>query len=149
MNQIKLPAKIDTLRTALPHRPPMIWVDEVVTGSREGGICRVIPKSDGLYRDENGNFLKYAGIEWIAQAFGYSRAVWELQRNPDVSEPAKAFLVGIRTTMMAKIPADCGNLLIETKLFRELTPLVLVDGIVRLEETGAEFVKVQLKLFFE
>lgn len=146
---IELPTKVEALRAALPHRPPMIWIDDVLTGSKEGGICRVIPKIDSLYRDERGLFLKYAGIEWIAQSFGYSRAVWELQQNPDASEPAKAFLVGIRTMLMNKIPADCGNLLVETKLFRELPPLVLVDGIVRSESTGEEFIKVQLKLFFE
>lgn len=149
MSNLKLPVKVEALRAALPHRPPMIWIDDILSGSKEGGVCRVIPKPEGLYRDRQGNFLKYAGIEWIAQAFGYSRAVWELQQNPDVTEPSKAFLVGIRTTMMEAIPANSGNLLVETKLFRELTPLVLVDGVVRSESTGEEWVKVQLKLFFE
>lgn len=149
---LSLPHAIDSnsiLLNALPHRAPMIWIDEVVEGSKDGGICRVRLQQDRLYCDESGTILKNAPIEWIAQAFGYSRAVFELQNNPDIKEPARTFLVGIRTFFLKPIPVEEVSLLIETKLFRELPPLALVDGWVRSEATGDEYAKVQLKLFFE
>jgi len=145
---IEFPVNVATTRAILPHRAPMVWIDEILSGSYEGGICRTIPVEGNLYFS-SGVFLKYTGIELVAQAFGFSRGIYELAKNPDAGEPARAFLVGIRTTHMAEIPAGIGNLLIETKLFRELPPLLLVDGIVRSEATGEEFLKVQLKLFFE
>ena len=145
---MNLPISVAQLRAVLPHRPPMIWIDEILSGSHEGGVCRTIPSPSNLYFS-SGSFLKYAGIELVAQAFGYSRGVFELSKNPDATEAKRAFLVGIRTSYMGRIPADTGSLLIETKLFRELPPLLLVDGIVRSETTGEEFLKVQLKLFFE
>ncbi len=145
---INFPVNVASMRSILPHRPPMVWIDEILSGSYEGGICRTIPSQDGLYFS-SGTYLKYTGIELVAQAFGFSRGVYELSKNPGAAEPARAFLVGIRTTHMGKIPVDTGSLLIETKLFREFPPLLLVDGIVRSEATGEEFLKVQLKLFFE
>ena len=145
---INFPVNVAQMRAILPHRPPMVWIDEVLSGSHEGGICRTIPSQENLYFN-SGTFLKYTGIELVAQAFGFSRGIFELSKNPGAAEPARAFLVGIRTTHMRTIPADTGSLLIETKLFRELPPLLLVDGIVRSEATGEEFLKVQLKLFFE
>jgi predicted hotdog family 3-hydroxylacyl-ACP dehydratase len=145
---MNFPINVAQLRAVLPHRPPMIWIDEILSGSHEGGICRTIPSHDSLYVN-SGTFLKYTGIELVAQAFGFSRGVFELSKNPGAAEPARAFLVGIRTNFMQSIPANAGNLLIETRLFREMPPLLLVDGIVRSESTGEEFLKVQLKLFFE
>ena len=73
----------------------------------------------------------------------------EAESNPELKSAKNAFLVGIRTTLMRPFPADEKSLLVETKLFKELPPLALVDGIVRSETTGEEFVKVQLKLYFE
>jgi predicted hotdog family 3-hydroxylacyl-ACP dehydratase len=140
---------VNNLTAALPHRAPMIWIDEVLSGSHEGGVCRVRPQRQALYRDADGSFLKYAGLEWIAQAFGYSRALHEAETNPELTTAKNAFLVGIRTTLMRPVPSDEESLLIETKLFKELPPLALVDGIVRSELTGEEYVRVQLKLFFE
>jgi predicted hotdog family 3-hydroxylacyl-ACP dehydratase len=142
------PVKVAQIRAILPHRPPMVWIDDILSGTHEGGICRTIPVKESLYLSD-GTFLKYTGIELIAQAFGFSRGVYELSKNAGANEPARAFLVGIRTFSMAKIPAGVGSLLVETKLFRELPPLLLVDGTVRSEATGEEFMKVQLKLFFE
>lgn len=145
---INFPVNVAAMRAILPHRPPMVWIDEILSGGHDGGVCRAIPRQENLYFS-SGAFLKYTGIELVAQAFGFSRGIFELSKNPGASEPKRAFLVGIRTTFMESIPADSGNLLIETKLFRELQPLLLVDGIVRSEATGEEFLKVQLKLFFE
>lgn len=145
---IVFPVKVAQMRAILPHRPPMVWIDDILSGTYEGGICRTTPVEESLYLSE-GAFLKYTGIELVAQAFGFSRGIYELSKNASANEPARAFLVGIRTVHMAKIPARVGNLLVETKLFRELPPLLLVDGTVRSEATGEEFMKVQLKLFFE
>lgn len=102
-----------------------------------------------LYRNEDGSLLKYVGLEWVAQAFGYSRAWHEAVTKPELTAAANAFLVGIRTTQMRAVPASETSLLVETKLFKELPPLALVDGIVRSEASGEEFLRVQLKLYFE
>jgi len=145
---VTFPVNVTQLRSVLPHRSPMVWIDEILSGCYEGGVCRTFSSKEKLYFS-SGSFLKYMGIELVAQAFGFSRGIYELSKNPDAPEPGRAFLVGIRTGFMKKIPSDTQSLLIETKLFRELPPLLLVDGVVRSEATGEEFLKVQLKLFYE
>lgn len=142
------PLPVSLLQAALPHRAPMVWIDEVLHGHDHGGLCRVRIKSDMLYAYPDGSLLKYAGIEWVAQAYGYSRAASEVQ-NENPASAANVFLVGIRTTLMKKIPSSTRSLLVETKLFKELPPLALVDGVVRCEDSGEEFMNVQLKLFYQ
>lgn len=145
---MELPVSVSDLQRALPHRPPMVWVDWVLAADKEGGTCAVDLKSDALYADDKGQTLAFAPIEWLAEAYGYSRACYELQAGTGNKGASRAFLAGVtELTVLRQLPAT-GRIILDVRLTREMLPLALVDGTVK-TETGELIAKARLKLYFE
>ncbi len=127
--------KVREVETYLPHRPPMVWIDEVLSFSEKQGHCRLQLKADALYLNETG-LRSTSLIEFIAQAYGYISACHHyfiLDRN---SKPlSKAFLASIKN---AKMPTEeiLETLKVGDELFiaidrvRQLGPIVSFRGIV-------------------
>jgi predicted hotdog family 3-hydroxylacyl-ACP dehydratase len=135
--KLNYPVKTSDFSTWVPHRPPMVWIDEVLAASSEQGECAVHLKPDALYR-ENGQISPTACIEWVAQAFAYVRSCYlteaDRQGQPKSHE---ALLVGVKN---AKFMFEIGDAEVETAeelrvtvdRFREFGPIIMVHGEVRL-----------------
>jgi predicted hotdog family 3-hydroxylacyl-ACP dehydratase len=126
----------------IPHRPPMVWIDEVVEISPDSAVCRanVLPQcfSDGKFRPST-------YIEWMAQAFAFSEVARGLQSIPKLKN---AFLVGITKAEFEEFPITEKSFLVRVKKTRELPPLLLFDGSVE-KPTGQVIARASIKVFAE
>ncbi len=145
---MKLPMKITEMQWALPHRPPMIWLDEVLSVGADGGICAVDLSEDRLFAGADGHCLDFASVEWMAEAYGYARACHAVLAGRETGGLKRAFLVGVgQLELIKRLPAK-GRVLVESRTSREMAPLVIVKGQVR-DEAGTVYAEGQLKLYFE
>lgn len=126
---------VATIERYLPHRPPMVWIDDVLSFSEKQGHCRVRLKSDGLYMDTDG-LRPTAFIEFIAQAYGFMSVCHHIYIMDPNSKPlTKAFLASIKE---AKLPqqnelANIGagdELVITINGVRQRGSIVMFKGIV-------------------
>lgn len=143
------PVAVEKLSDRVPHRPPMVWVNEVLWASDEEGECRVRLESDAHYFSETG-LRASALVEWVAQAYGYVQASRALAGG-DSRRPSKAYLVGMRDIEIAPAarhvkPGE--EISVIVRRVRELGPVSLIDGEVR-RATGERLVKASLKLYAE
>jgi len=138
---------IEQLSSYLPHRAPMIWVDEVYAVADSKGSCLVHLKDDALYMDEDGP-RKSSAIEWLAQAYGYVCAARAYQQGSN-SAASKAFLAQVRNASYKHPLPKSGTLIIEVEDKRILGPLSLITGTVKDFQTKRILVEAELKLFAE
>lgn len=149
---------IPTLRLAewLPHRPPMVWIDEVMAFDQKSGEARLCLVEDAHYMDEKG--LRPASlIELIAQSFGYVHVCQklELARAGKPSVPVtKAFLCGIRDaqfsdSLLSSPPQAGTRLVIRVGNIKTFGPIQSIDGQVCLADSGEEIASANLKVFSE
>lgn len=59
--------KYPALSEILPHRPPMLWLDEVISHDEHRARCRLTVRTDHPFV-RNGELDALVGIEWMAQA---------------------------------------------------------------------------------
>ena len=57
------PAPVDVL----PHRPPMVYLDRVVSHDASRTVCRVEITESAPFLDENGLVPSWVGLEYMAQ----------------------------------------------------------------------------------
>jgi predicted hotdog family 3-hydroxylacyl-ACP dehydratase len=142
------PVSVHELSKAIPHRPPMIWLDEVLSASADGGVCAVELSPTALYARGDGYCLDFAAIEWIAEAYGYARACHFYGSGDESYGLRRAFLVGVgQLDLLQRLPAR-GRILVEVGTTRLMAPLVMVKGRIR-DEAGTVYAEAQLKLYFE
>lgn len=128
-----------------PHRPPMVWIDEVVSGTE----ALVNIRADGLYMGPRG-LRPSACIEFIAQAYGYTSLYAQLQSPGGVKPLRKAYLAAIKD---AAYFGDFKNVNAGTRLkiqiesVRHMGPLALVEGAVYRDDM--KLASTQLKVYSE
>lgn len=133
----------------LPHRPPMVWIDEVGEAFEAGGECFVTLKADGLYF--SGERLRRTSlIEFIAQGFGYLSAARVLRAGAEPPKASKAFLVSVSKCQISPTEAlKAGDRLrVVLADSKSLGPITLFYGSV-VGPTGEEFCRAHLKVFAE
>lgn len=144
---LELPVSTSALKEYLPHRPPMIWVDEIVSADETSGEGRVRWNPSALYCTA-GKTRPSAAIEFAAQTFGYSRVVWLMRSTPEASHLCRrAFLVGVRDfEWSGELASEA--FLVRVEGIRVLGPLTLFRTEVRSAE-GALLANGHLKVFSE
>jgi hypothetical protein len=151
MEKLKYPIKTSEFAVWVPHRPPMVWIDEVLNASKERGECVLYPKKDALYR-ENGHIVPIACIEWVAQAFAYVRTCYLIDGGYDAKPKShEALLVGVKNAKFMFDEGDpevdqAGELRVVVDQFREFGPIIMVRGEVRLP-SGRTLMKGNLRVY--
>jgi predicted hotdog family 3-hydroxylacyl-ACP dehydratase len=143
---------ISEISNFLPHRPPRVWIDEVVTFSEKEGECRVTLKPDGLYMGSHG-LRSTSCLEFIAQAYGFISVCHHLYVLDPKSKPlSKAFLASMKNAnlpsqeVLAGIHAgDVISILIDG--VRQMGPIVLFNG--RVMKGDQLICDAQMKVFKE
>ena len=85
------------LQTILPHRPPMIFIDEVIEYDLDqfSLTASVMIKDDSMFFDKNlGGVPAWAGLEYIAQTVGALSGI--CNRENGNHEPQLGFILGAR-----------------------------------------------------
>jgi 3-hydroxyacyl-[acyl-carrier-protein] dehydratase len=143
-----LPIPVCDLQEFLPHRQPMIWVDQVIEVGEARGACLTFLRRDQNYFSSQG-FRRSAYFEMMAQSYGYVRACQAVfQIAGQRSVPKVAFLAQIRKgRILADLPPQADNLTITVELTKELGPLALVQAKVYWQELV--LARAELKLYAE
>ncbi|MES2856224.1 MAG: hypothetical protein V4692_10195 [Bdellovibrionota bacterium] len=112
----------------LPHRPPMVWVDEVISADGVSGECAVNVKSDALYMSDG--FLRpSSAVEFLAQAFGYANAAFAVSSGTTAAAPKKAFLVSVtKCEMSTELVRPGMRLAVKIFNIKPVGPILLFDG---------------------
>jgi predicted hotdog family 3-hydroxylacyl-ACP dehydratase len=143
---------IPEIEKYLPHRPPMVWIDEVLHFSEKAGQCRLRIRAEGLYMDAEG-LRPTSCLEFIAQSYGFISVCHHIYILDPNSKPlSKAFLASIKgaelpaTEVLRSIkPGDAITITVDG--VRQMGPIVLFNGRVhRGEELLCE---AQMKVFKE
>ena len=138
---------VESLVDWLPHRPPFVWVDEVVHFSEEGGECLVILKKDAGYMSPEG-LRPSALIEFAAQSFGYISAAFAASHGIQISVK-KAYLTSLKDGLLPVCddlkPGDQLRVLIDS--IRQVGTITLLRG--QIFRGSQLFSEVHLRVFSE
>lgn len=138
------------LQDSLPHRAPMVWIDEVGETTDTGGECFVTLKPDGLYFSE-GQLRSTSCIEFLAQGFGYQASAHIIRSGqPPASQKQRAFLVAVTQANLHDVSTvKAGDrLLITVGNVKHVGPITLFAGKVT-TSTGLLLCDANLKVFSE
>ena len=132
---------VSLLKNYLPHRPPMLWIDEVLWIREDEGECRVSLRKEAHYFDEEGMIRPSSLVEWMAQGYGFVRACQILNRQDEgLKKPEKTYLAAISDVAFHENCRDVikpgGDIRIHIRTVRELGPLMLVQADIRTEKTN-------------
>ncbi len=83
----------------LPHRPPMILIDELLSSSKDSLCARVRLREDSPFV-EDGRVSSLVAIEYMAQTIA---ALAGLRKRARGEEPRRGYLLGCREL---KLPVD-------------------------------------------
>lgn len=75
----------------LPHRPPMLWIDEVLAREADAVRCRLTVRPTHLFV-EDGAVEPVVAIEWIAQAVAALVGLFDRDR---ALSPRPGYLIAI------------------------------------------------------
>lgn len=142
------PVPTSELADWLPHRPPMVWIDDVVQCDDDIGECTVRLKDDGLYFSEEG-LRATSLVEFIAQSFGYISAC-RSRESGETRKTSKAFLVSIGSAEFGdSTQVRAGDVLrVRISNVKRIGPITLFDGQVLLA-SGSVLGKASLKVYAE
>lgn len=143
---------VQEISNFLPHRPPMVWIDEVITFSEKLGECRIVLKADGLYMGSEG-LRATSCLEFIAQAYGFISVCHHIYILDPKSKPlSKAFLASMKEaqlpspgTLRLLQPGD--ELRITIEGVRQMGPIVMFRG--RIMRGDLLVCEAQMKVFKE
>lgn len=97
------------LSLVLPHRPPMILLDELIAYDENSATAKVEIRADSLFADQQGHVPTWIALEFMAQTVAaYAGMTAILQGNPI----QLGFLLGTRNCELAKSHFYSGELLI-------------------------------------
>jgi hypothetical protein len=96
--------RVEDILQYIPHRPPMVWVNEVTRFSKIDGECLIHLKPDGLYMGPNG-LRPTSCLEFVAQAYGFISTCYITRiLDPHAKGMERAMLVSFKDARLA--PAE-------------------------------------------
>ncbi len=145
---LKFPLSARELEPWMPHRPPMLWVDEVVELQPKKSICRTLISPSRPFFDSHG-FRPSVSMELIAQSYGLAGIAERLIKGKGKLEAVhQAFLAAITQAEILGSPEVEEWVTIETSTTREFGPLILFQGQV-IGKNGNLIATAQLKAFHQ
>ncbi len=148
----RFPILASELHQWIPHRPPMVWIDQVNSVTPQNGECQVTLRESGHYMAPDG-LRPSSMVEFIAQSYGFTRAAQHLLGCLKGTHiPTQVFLVGIREGHFFSDVSDIpilgpgSILIIKTFNTREIGPLTLFDGHIT-SANGIQLFEAKLKVY--
>jgi predicted hotdog family 3-hydroxylacyl-ACP dehydratase len=134
-----------------PHRPPMVWIDKILSYDEHDGECSLTVQADGLYMGAEG-LRPTACIELIAQASGYITICFTVLDRGQTGAIKRAFLAGVKgadlptTEVLSQVHVG-DELRVHIHRSREMGPISVIEG--RVMKGDLLVAKAQLKVFKE
>ncbi|MGE0631824.1 MAG: hypothetical protein AB7O96_05425, partial [Pseudobdellovibrionaceae bacterium] len=143
------PVDVRTLQSFLPHRGKAIWVDSVLEVSKNYGLVEVIIKEKASYF--SGKYVRAStAIEWVAQAYGYTRAMSGILGNEVVEQANKTFIAEVKSCDFLATKEDWKlqpglPIRIEVKCTHDFGSLKVVNG--KVFKDDKVFANLNVKLY--
>jgi predicted hotdog family 3-hydroxylacyl-ACP dehydratase len=120
----------------VPHKKPMLAIEEVVGYDELSGCVRLTLPTEAWFMQADGSWDPVSGIEIMAQA---AAAHERLTRPPPGGRPVKGLLVGVRRYVV-KGSARAGDVLtVQARRTGEFSGFAIMEGrILRGDECVAE-----------
>lgn len=152
---MQLPINASQLIDFLPHRPPMLWVDQITDVGNDykalTGTCVVNIVPEALYVSNGDELRGSSAIEFTAQAFGYLKAAYQVLNNFE-DPPSKVFLTGVRHCHADFSQFDIkkhSQLEVKISVVRELKPLTFVKGQLTLPGQSEVLAEAEIQVYFD
>lgn len=146
---------ISELLESLPHRPPMVWIDRVVSVGKDykglSGVCEVDVDSKALYVSNGEHLRGSSAIEFTAQGFGYLKAAYQ-KIHKFTDTPSKTYLAGVRTCKTQFDQLDLSQvtkLQIRISVLKEILPITYIRGEVMLPDSDKVLAKAEIQVYFD
>jgi len=133
---LKTPIEATDVWQFAPHRPPMMWVDQILDYGATHGECAVKIKEDGHYMGTEG-LRTSSCLEFIAQSYGFiSICHRQFSGDPMQKAPSRAFLASFKDARFAsealmKSVRAGDQLIVRITGARQMGPIILFQGQVR------------------
>lgn len=146
---IRFPLATSELSEWIPHRQPMVWVDEVSWVTSDEGECIAEVKKTAHYMSTQG-LRQSTLLEWMAQSFAFVSVSQALSGFVPMEEmPEKAYLVAVRGLKFpATLPKSGEKVKIWVGKPRCLGPLSLFEAKIS-NSAGVVVTQAQLKVYVE
>jgi predicted hotdog family 3-hydroxylacyl-ACP dehydratase len=144
-------ADLSEILPFVPHRPPMVWVDEIVKFDESSGECRVTIKKDAHFLGPDG-LRPSSCLEFIAQAYGYCSMAYTRMKEPESGPLKRAFLASFKDATFTT-PDLMGRVKegdqLQIKFFgvRQIGPITMFNG--QALHDGEILCETQMKVFCE
>lgn len=112
----------------LPHRPPMILVDQLREFNGGSGVVSACVSADNIFVADDGCLEAVALIEIVAQAYATIKGYDDRLNQRPVQ---RGFLVGGRSFTIKRCPYVGERLSITITTIADLDEFSVVDGVVR------------------
>lgn len=151
---MKSPTSTELLKTFIPHRPPMVWISEVISANESGGVCSIQLDLNAHYFNSQLQLRASCLIEWMAQSTAYTKAAHFMTQDKKI-EPKKAYLVGVKKLIIhdsfyKSSHETLKTLYIKIETIKDLPPISLISGEVYFNnDVKIPLAQAQLKLFCE
>ncbi len=147
--------QIKDLMAYLPHRPPMVWVNQVTEVGKDykglAGVCVVDIDKESLYVNDKKELRGSSAIEFTAQGFGYLKAAYQVIHKFS-DPPTKTYLTGVRfcRTHFEDINLDAVKQLeVHIRVIRELLPITYIRGEVKLPGSDKVLAETEIQVYFD
>lgn len=109
----------------IPHRPPMLLVDRLLSCADGAGVVEACPRQDSLLVNSCGELDEVALVEMLAQGYATIKGYGDLVNGRPVME---GFLVGIRKLQIQGKAFAGDRLLIHIKTVGAFEDFAVVEG---------------------
>ena len=145
------PVSITEFESFLPHRPPAIWIHQVLDAGLDSGSCAVLYSENAPFA-KNNSLLESAYLEWIAQSCGYVSAAQFKFGILTQGSLKDAFLAAVKKFEIFDIPQNLKNgdiFEIHVRSTHKMGPVTVVEGKVYFAKDNEKKLLAQasLKLF--
>lgn len=131
---MKKAVQVQDIWQYIPHKPPMVWIDQITDYGATAGECIVNIKKDAHYMDGEGILRASSCVEFIAQAYGFMSICYRVYESQPNAKPLKrAFLASFKDvdfcpeeTMRAVKDGD--RLVVKISGVRAMGPINLFQG---------------------
>lgn len=144
-------ADIADILPLVPHRPPLVWVDEIIHFDATSGEAAVDIKPGAYFLGPDG-LRASSCLEFIAQAYGYCSVAYGRLQNPDAPPLKRAFLASFKDAVFTE-SARMAAVKIGDRVHarfsgvRHIGPITMFNGEVL--HYGGVLCSAQLKVFCE
>ena len=136
---VKTPMPADQL---VPHRPPFLFVDNLLEFSGQTGVVESVIARDNLFIAEDGHFTEIAMIEILAQSAAAVKGYSDLIEGKEIK---KGFLVDIREFNFIKTCCAGDTIHSRIEITRSFSGFSVLNG--SLECSGEELAYGTMKLW--